>query len=655
MLRNAFIALMALGHFSGNCEVRVHKIFGDNMVLQRDTANKVWGWTDPGEEIVVSIGDKTLKVTASENGAWEVIAPPFQAGGPYNLTIQGGDNTITFKNVVFGEVWLCGGQSNMQFTLRMLGKDIASIDDINNPLIRQFRNELDVDYLPKHDLKGGYWVEASNETVPDFSATAYYFGKVLYDSLKVPIGLINTNLGATTIETWMSGNALKKFPQFEDLVNIISTRNKNFVQMNQDLAKFRETWDRDHYLVGPGFREEWYNANYDDSDWATMTVPNFWEYEGLDHDGAVWFRKEFDLPEGFAGDSLSIHLNQIDDYDITWVNGVKVGESFGNRNFRNYKVSSAVLKPEGNSLVVRVFDIGGLGGFHTAAFWGNPILVGEWKYRKGLEIDKVTFPKPDVPNGSIFSYPTLLFNGNIAPISNYSIKGAIWYQGESNVFRAEEYRTLLPTLVQDWRGHWGYNFPFLVVQLANHHKELEEPGESTWAELREAQYQSLGNVATHVAVTIDIGDADDIHPKNKEDVGYRLALGALKQCYEKELVSSSPTYRSMSIRGSEVTLEFANVGTGLKTNDKYGYLSGFQIAGKDRKFYWAKARLEEGNRIVVSSHAVEMPTAVRYAWSDNPGKLNVYSKEGLPLAPFRTDDWQLSTEGQVYDDTPHQF
>ncbi len=651
--RALILVLCCVLTYPGLCEIQVARIFGDNMVLQRDTANLIWGWGDPREEVKLSIGNRSYEANVNGSGEWSIVIEPFAAGGPYTISVEG-DNSITLNNVMFGEVWLCGGQSNMQYTLRMLGKDVNQIDNINNPLIRQFRNVLDTDYLPKKDLKGGIWEEANENTVPDFSAVAYFFGKALYDSLKVPIGLINISLGATSIETWMSGDALKPFQQFRKLVDVIQTRNKNFDQLNEELKTFRKTWDKDYYLTGPGIEGEWYKPGIDTSDWKTITIPNFWEYDGLDHDGAVWFRKEFDLPDGFSEDSLLIHLNQIDDYDITWVNGVKVGETFGNRNFRNYTVTSDILKEKDNSLVVRVFDIGEVGGFHTSAFWGNPILLGEWRYKPGLGINKDDFPAPDVPNGSIFSYPTLLFNGNIAPVSKLSIKGAIWYQGESNVARAEEYTGLLPSLILDWRSAWGYEFDFLVVQLANYGIEPGEPSESTWAELREAQMNALKVPSTYIAPAIDLGEADDIHPKNKEDVGYRLALGALATSYGSDMIPPNPAFKSFSVTGKEVHIEFEGVGSGLITDDKYGYVRGFQIAGKDRKFYWARARLEN-DKIIVSGSEVDEPVAVRYAWSDNPGRLNIYNKEGLPLLPFRTDDWELSTSGKVYVDTPHQF
>ncbi|MEQ9423494.1 MAG: sialate O-acetylesterase [Cyclobacteriaceae bacterium] len=634
-------------------DVTLAKIFGDNMVLQRDTVVTLWGWADPNEKIKISIGVNQYKAKAEKDGSWTIKIGPFQAGGPYELTVKG-KNEIKLNGVLFGEVWLCGGQSNMQFTLRMLGKNVAAIEGVNNDQIRLFQPELDLDYLPKKDLKSGYWRMATTQTVPDFSATAFFFGKYLYDSLKVPIGLVSINLGATSIETWMSTRSLKPFPQFKELVDEIENRNKNFEQLDKELQTFRESWDEAYYMKGPGFDQKWFLPQTDTTDWKSITIPNFWEYEGLDHDGAVWFRKKFDLPPNYKADSFQINLNQIDDYDITWVNGVKVGETFGNRNWRNYSVPTNILKPTDNDLVVRVFDIGGLGGLHTSAFWGNPILLGEWKYKAGLKIDTATFPIPDVPNGSIFSYPSLLYNGNIAPVTSFAIKGAIWYQGESNASRAEEYSKLLPAMIRNWRTEWGYNFPFLIVQLANYGMESKTPVGSDWAELRQAQHEALIEPNVFLATAIDIGEADDIHPKNKEEVGRRLGLGALKFAYGRDIAAQSPAYDQMIVNNNEVILEFKQVGNGLITDDKFAYIRGFQIAGADQKFYWAKAELKE-NTVVVSSKKVKNPVAVRYAWADNPGPLDLYSSEGLPVLPFRTDNWPLKTAGKVYVNSPHQF
>lgn len=639
-----------------HADISLPKIFTDHAVFQRDVAVPVWGWASPGEEVSLNIAGQTLKTTADQAGAWQLTLAPHPAGGPFDMTVTGG-NTLVLHDILFGEVWVCGGQSNMQYALDWLNYQETDTARANNPNLRLFTVSVDLDYFPKKDIKGGHWDLASMRTMGPFSAVAYFFGRYLQEHLKVPVGLISSNMGATSIETWMSVGALKPFPQFNEVVSKIEKSGKNFDQLYADLAKYRETWDTAWYFKNdPGIAQHWENPATDVSDWKEMQVPTLWEDAGLpDYDGSVWFRKEFDLPEGFSGDTYNIALNQIDDYDIAWVNGVKIGESFGNRNWRNYFFPASVLKPKGNILVVRIFDVGGQGGMYTNAFWGNPILLGAWKYKPGVRIDAARFPKPEVPNGSFFTHPSLLYNGSIAPLQPYTIKGAIWYQGESNAGRAVEYAGLLPAMISDWRQHWGQgDFPFLVVQLANHHPEPEQPGESEWAELRASQMAALALPKTAVVAAIDIGEANDIHPKNKLDVGIRLGLAARKIAYGEDIVDAGPKYGYMKTEGDKIRITFTSAGSGLISKDKYGYLRGFALAGADHKFHWAMAYIED-NTVVVFSPAVKQPVAVRYAWSDNPGLLDLYNAEGLPAFPFRTDDWPLSTAGKVFMLEEHGF
>ena len=637
-------------------EITLPKLFADHMVLQRDAAVPIWGWASPGEEIAVSIADQSVNTNTDEEGVWKVQLSPQPAGGSFDMVVKG-ENKIVISDVLFGDVWLCGGQSNMQWTLDQIAFDKSKTEHINNANLRFITVEVDLDYFPKKDIKGGRWTVSSAKTIGSFSAVAYFFGRYLQESLNVPIGLISSNLGATSIETWMSAGALKQFPQFEEVINNNLASGKNFAQLYAELEEYRKEWDEKFYLKNdPGIIQNWQDPATDISDWMDIEIPNLWEDVGLEnHDGSVWFRKEFDLPEGFDGETFNIPLNQIDDYDIAWVNGVKIGENFGSRNWRNYFFSSKILKPKGNILVVRIFDVGGKGGMYSNAFWGNPILNGKWKYKPGVKIDAAKFPKPEVPNGSFFTHPSLLYNGSIAPLHSFAIKGAIWYQGESNADRAVEYGQLLPAMIQDWRQAWGQgDFPFLVVQLANHHPELLQSGESDWAEIRESQAKVLSLPNTAIACTIDIGEADDIHPKNKLDVGIRLGLAARKIAYGENTVHSGPVYNTMKVEDGKIKIEFNSIGSGLISKDKYGYLRGFSIAGNDKKFHWARAFIK-GNSVVIYSPQVERPIAVRYAWADNPGQLDLYNKEGLPALPFRTDGWKLSTTGKVFVFDEHGF
>ncbi len=624
-------------------EVKLATIFRDNMVLQRDIPLRIYGWASPGEKINVSISDRAGNVTADKSGKWKIILPAMPAGGPYEFKVNG-KNSIVLKDVLVGDVWICSGQSNMQWSIEQSNFNETDTAFLHNAKVRLFTVDLDVDYLPEEELKGGNgWNKLSKDNIKWFSAVAYHFGKALNKQLDVPIGLVNVSLGATSIETWMSNESLLKFPQFRSDIEPAVKRNKNYAQLNADFEKIRESWFRKYYYKGIGIEQEWYKPETDVSQWRPINASgNTWvdEPELKDHDGAVWFRTTFDLPPNYNGKTFHIGLLQVDDYDIAWVNGTKVGENFGSYNHHGYDVPIGVLKPKGNVLVVRVFDVGGIGGFVTHPFWGNEIIRGQWIYRKGESIDAKKFPKPDFPNATPFSSPSVLFNGNIAPLTRMAIKGAIWYQGEANADRAEEYRSLFPEMITDWRKWWGIgDFPFVFVQLANYYEESLEPGNSNWAELREAQASVLRSLPnTQMASAIDIGEAGDIHPKNKEDVGKRLALATLKHL-------SGPTYRSIKTDGDRVVVEYQS--SDIVTKDKYGFVRGFQIAGDDQKFYWAKAILN-GGKVEVWSEKVPKPVAVRYAWDNNPGPLDLYSSAGLPALPFRSDDWPLSTKGLVF-------
>lgn len=633
---------------SVRAQISLPKLFADHAVLQRDVEVPVWGWASPGEKITIQIAGQILTAKAGKDGRWSVRLAPHPAGGPFDMTITG-KNALVLKDLLFGEVWLCTGQSNMQWTMGEFGIKPDSIRDTSSD-IRMFRVDFDLDYLPKKDVKSGWWQKVSLATVSGFSATGYLFGRDLHEHLKVPIGLISSNLGATSIETWMSAGALKPFPQFQDVLKKMEASGKNFEQINADLKTFRMQWDSTYYFKNdPGMLQNWQDPSTDISDWKEMDIPNLWEDAGLaNYDGSVWFRREFDMPEGFHGETFNIALNQIDDYDMAWVNGVKIGESFGNRNWRNYFFPAHILKPKGNVLVVRIFDVGNKGGMYTNAFWGNPILVGKWKYKPGMQIDPSKFVQPEVPNGSFFTHPTLLYNANIAPLQPYAIKGAIWYQGESNVARSAEYADLLPAMIKDWRQQWGQgDFPFLVVQLANYYPEQMLPVESEWAELRAAQMTALSLPNTAVAAAIDIGEANNIHPRNKLDVGIRLGLAARKIAYGEDVVCEGPIYQSMQIEDHKIRISFRSMGAGLIAKNKFGFLRGFAIAGADKQFHWANAYIE-GDAVVVFSPSVQQPVAVRYAWADNPGPLDLYNVEGLPAFPFRTDNWPLLTSGKVF-------
>ena len=634
-------------------EVRLPVIFQSNMVLQRGKPIQVWGWADPKEKIELSLNGQSLSVVANKRGKWHGELAALEAGGPYNLIVRG-KNTVTLGDVMIGDVWICGGQSNMQWNVSQTGYTENDSAFLKNADIRLFTVHVDTDYIPREDIKGGEWKKLSIENINSFSAVAYHFGKFIHHELNIPIGLISDNLGATAVEAWMSNEALVEFPQFKPLIDPVIKEGKSFAKLEAEFEKNKSRWYK-HYYKGTGFDQEWFKPETDVTDWKPIKASgSTWEeIEDLrNYDGAVWFRTTFDLPENFDGVTFPISLSQIDDYDITWVNGHKIGETYGRHNHRNYTVPSSVLKAKGNVLVVRVFDTGGIGGFTTSAFWGNPILWGEWLYKKDESVNIQNVRVPNLPNVTPFSSPGVLYNANIAPLTSFPIKGAIWYQGESNADRAYEYRRLFPSMINDWRKQWKHgNFPFLFVQLANYEAESEEPRQSNWAELREAQTMTLSLPHTGMATAIDVGEADDIHPRNKQTVGTRLGLAALKVAYGKDTVFSGPTFKSMRVEQNRAIIAYENLGSGLMTKDKYGYVRGFQMAGADQKFYWAHASIE-GTTVVVTCPQVKIPVAVRYAWDNNPGALDLYNKEGLPATPFRTDQWEVTTAHKVFEDGP---
>lgn len=640
------------------CDVRgdvsLPKIFSDNMVLQRDIPINVWGWATPGENVSVTLDGKSVSTKATKTGKWLLKLPAMKAGGPFELTVQG-KNKIVLSNILMGDVWICSGQSNMQWSISQTGYQVKDTALINKSRVRLFTVYIDTDYMPRDDVKGSGWQTLSVDNINQFSAVAYHFGKYIHEQLNVPIGLVSDNLGATNIETWMSNEALLQFPQFKEVIGPDVARGKSFAQLNAEFEKIKSNWYKTYYYKGVGVDEQWFKPETDISGWKPIDASgNTWENEPdlKDHDGEVWFRTTFDLAESERSKDFYIQLSQIDDYDIAWVNGVKVGESYGKHNHHGYTVSADVLKPTGNVLVIRVVDVGGIGGFTTSPFWTGPVMKGKWIYKKGSSINPLKFPKPIIPDATPFSSPGVLYNANIAPLTSFGIQGAIWYQGEGNTDRSYEYRELFPAMILDWRKQWKQgDFPFLFVQLANYYEESREPSGSGWAELREAQDMTLKLPNTGMATAIDIGEATDIHPKNKLDVGRRLGIAAMKVAYQKDVVYSGPSFKEFRVEENKIIIKYNHSEGGLISKDKYGYVTGFQIAGEDKKFRWAKANIK-GDEVIVYSDQVAKPVAVRYAWDNNPGTLVLYNAEGLPAVPFRTDQWTGTTSGKVFKDGP---
>ena len=641
--KSFFLLFFTLLFFVVKANIKLPALFQSNMVLQRDKPCNIWGTADNGEAISLLFQNQKYS-TKAVNGKWKITLPAQPAGGPYQIIIKA-SNIIELNNVLFGDVWICGGQSNMQFKVQeAFPKPDTSI--FNNNKVRLFTAGIGIDYIPQDTLKDGKWKISNVKNSNDFSAVGFFFGSYLQQHLNVPIGLISDNLGATAVEEWMSNEALRQFPQFDNFYNTYLATHKSMKEIDNDFEKTKASWNQKYYLKDdPGLTQQWYKPDTDISDWKTMNQPSHWENNELkDYDGSVWFRKSYDsFPKDFFGNT-SISLGQVDDYNICWVNGVKVGEGYGNQNMYTYKISKDILKPKNNIVVVRVFDAGGEGGMYNM-FW-NPYFAGEWRYKKGVQIDASKFKRPLVANAYIFGTPAILYNANIAPLTQFAVKGFIWYQGEANAVRAEEYKQLFPAMITDWRKHFGQgNLPFLFVQLPNLGKEPTTPENSDWAEEREAQAAALSLYNTGMAVTIDVGEANNLHPHNKLAVGNRLAMTALNVAYGVDSLHISPTYKSMQVNGDSILVQFTD---SIICNDKYGYIRGFAIAGADSVFHWAKAYFRNNSSVVIYNSNIKSPVAVRYLWSSNPGEVDLYNKDGLPVAPFRTDNYKGITADKKF-------
>ncbi len=647
-------------------------IFGDNMVMQQKTESPIWGKASAGEDIEISStwGEKTT-AKAKTNGKWTAKLKTPEAGGPYELTIKGKDSVITFKNVLIGEVWVCSGQSNMEMPLigwpprDTIKNSAEEIKNADYPEIRLFAVAKGVSAEPREDCKGS-WAVCNPETAKNFSATAYFFGKEIHKELGIPVGLIHTSWGGTPAESWTAPKYLGKVEGFSDFVaNIdkLSLQEEEYVNWLGSHPVIEPTNEEESSGKGISFNDTICPLpDFDDSPWGEMALPTQWESVELGvFDGVVWFRKVINIPETWVGKDLMLELGPIDDIDITYFNGERVGgyEGMGFWTVeRKYGIPSKLVEKGRNVIAVRVVDLQGGGGIYgqeeqmkiyPVKTGAKPInLSGLWKYlpvaqyREGVfyvfgaEENGFYTTRPDFKGITAYT-PTSLFNAMIAPVVPYGIKGAIWYQGESNVGRHEQYKQLFPAMIESWRAAWKEGkFPFYFVQIAPY--IYDDPEDPISAKLREAQLVTMSSVPnTGMAVTLDIGEVDNIHPPNKQDVGKRLSLWAFAKDYGKEdIVYSGPVYKEMVKKGSRITLYFDHIGSGLAA--KGDTLTGFKVAGKDKVFVDAEAYIK-GNTVIVYSKEAYDPVAVRYAFT-NGSVASLFNKEGLPASSFRTDDWE---------------
>lgn len=631
-------------------KVVLPSVFTDNMVLQQKTDITFYGDATKNKQLTVKTGwnGKEYHTEADGQGKWSLKIPTPAAGGPYEITFSDGKK-LQLKNVMIGEVWFCSGQSNMEMPVAGWGKVMnyeQEIAEAAYPAIRLFQVKKNTSLAPLKEVEStlGGWQECSSATVPEFSALAYFYARALWKELNVPIGVIDCTWGGTPAEAWMNHETLRQVMGFREEMDKLERLGFDPNRMEQAYSEERAHWQSLFTEKDKGMENGklcWTAPSLSEEDWQTISLPGYWEGKGLkDFDGIIWFRRSLEIPAEWAGKPLTLRLGMIDDEDITYFNGVEIARGAGYMIPRTYTIPAKLVKAGKAVLAVRVSDFGGEGGIHGKAEElyveadGKRIsLAGDWKYRIGLSLKG--FPPAPVSPIQSSSYPTVLFNAMVKPWTAFPIKGVIWYQGEANVGRSEQYGDLFPALITDWRRQWRSNFPFYFVQLANFMESKKIQPNSEWAALREAQTKALKLDQVGMAVTIDIGLADDIHPKNKQEVGRRLALLALAGSYGKNVSSSAPVFQNYIIKGDKMELDFGQKQDGFKIKDTT--LKGFTIAGPDRVFYSAEAMVQNG-KIIVSSPKVSVPLAARYGWADNPD-CNLYGENGLPVAPFRTDCW----------------
>ncbi len=646
-----------------NCfaQATLYPLFTDNMVLQRNVDAPIWGEGRPGRIVKVSTSwdSQTYVTKVDKNGQWRTAVKTPDAGGPYTITVSDGKKRTTLENVMVGEVWLCSGQSNMEMPIEGWGKVLNYKEEERGanvyPNIRLCSVERGTSTVPLDELTlvGDSWQVCDSASVENFSATAYFFGRALNQEYDIPIGLIKSAWGGTMIEAWMSKEAFQNVPEQEANMNAVENLPESAeerevlfnTQYEEWLEKTNEVLARDDNNISL-----YTSTDFDDTAWDDIFLPSLGSADGTVN-SVWWVRRTVDIPQEWAGRELTLNLGKVDDNDVTYFDGTPVGNTVGSTLTRTYTIPAECVKAGRAVVAIRIHDTGGLSGvdcgedqFGIALPEGGErlSLVGNWKRHTSVNSSAL----PPIPvNSSIDpNVHTLLYNAMINPLVPYALRGVIWYQGENNVSQAYQYRDLMPMMINDWRGKWGQEFPFLMVQLANYMQRVDHPEESAWAELREAQLMTRRVMdGVGMVTTIDIGDANDIHPKNKQEVGHRLALVARHLAYGEQLVYEGPLYCGYRVEADKLRVLFSPSSCeGLKASDG-GVLKGFELAGVDHVWHEADAEVVDGT-VVVSSSDVSFPLAARYAWADNP-ECNLVNGAGLPASPFRTDDWDGVTRG----------
>ncbi len=676
MKKSLLFSLILATPLATRADIRLPAIFSDHMVLERSAKVPVWGAADPGEQVTIILDGQIKKTTADDRGHWKAILNlADSASGPFEMTVAG-KNKIQISDVVVGEVWIASGQSNMEWLLMNTRDATREIAQSANPMLRQFRVAKETSPEPLADGKG-QWGAASPATSAAFSAVGYYFGKALQNELKVPVGIVNVSWGSTPSEPWTDAASLANSPELQPGAAKADSYEREFPDIKSKWAGEFAAWLKQNAREDkPTVNVAAFAAPDASTDgWITIAIPGPLKGEGLPIAGAIWLRRTVEIPAEKAGTSVAIAIGYAPGFESVFWNGELVkqltpAEHPGFGAPRSYSVPANLVKPGSNTLAIRVYEPGAFSVFPAPSVAGGT-MGGKWLAKADFDLPAATSKAPSIPKSpmSLHSISSRIFNGMVNPLIPYAISGVIWYQGESNVIRAWQYRTAFPLLITGWRARWGQgDFPFYFCQLANFTEKSSIPGEnSAWAELREAQSCALSLPNTGQAVLIDLGESQDIHPRNKKTVGERLSRIALARDYGKDIPFSGPLYASSEKDGGKIRVSFAHADGGLAAhpisatydvssvngqtaptnrNSPDSELEGFAICGQDKQWVWANAKID-GDTVLVWSDKVPQPVAVRYAWSNNP-TCNLYSRVGLPASPFRTDDFPASTKDTKY-------
>ncbi|TDN90395.1 sialate O-acetylesterase [Salegentibacter sp. 24] len=617
-------------------QVKLPKLISDNVILQRGTDLKIWGWADENEKVSLIFRGEEFTTTATADGSWELQLPPQKAGGPYKMTFKA-SNVVEVNNILFGDVYLASGQSNMELPMRRLADTYAEeIRNAGNINIRQFQVPDEYEFSKENeDFSSGTWKEVNRENIFEFSGVAYFFAKELYEEKGIPIGIINSALGGSPVSAWMDADALKKFPVLykehlkwadQAFIDSVSTVERQAI----------DNWYAQLDKKDIGLEEEWFKTQVDKNSWKVIEVPGFISEEDRnDSAGVAWFSKKVNISKLPESEKVKLHLGRLIDMDFAYVNGKQVGHTGYQYPPRKYEFDANVLNKGENEIVVRLVNNGGVTGFVKDKDYQLILdrdtldLTGSWKFKQAASM-------PNTPAQTFIRWkPGGLYNAMIAPLKKFEIKGVIWYQGESDADNPKLYAETFPEMIEAWRELLDNpDLPFLIVQLPNFMEETTGVQESNWAEMREVQRKTSLNVPnTGLAVTIDLGEWNDIHPLNKKDVGHRLALQARELIYNDDLVSSGPIPREWRTENEAVIISFDNVPNGWNFKDGEKP-TGFTISGDGKTFVEAKAEVVDDNSLKIFNKEIENPKIVRYAWANNPGNANLYNNQNLPAGTF---------------------